>query len=169
MSDAEVARLEAWLAQEELSPGVVGDELASFGAEARDALVLRVARTLDPPPPGRLLARLPMIQTPENEASLASAFLANLHSPDPEARKASLYGLERLGHPAAADLATSALRDDEDAVLAAAADILLRRGGDLERVRPLLEQVLARHREDPRFHATRAVLAAHGIGVPPVP
>ena len=170
MSSEAEARLRELLGAQDLPPAVALNELGNIPAEARDALVREVARTFHPPPPARLLARLPLIRTEANVPDMVAAFLANLGSPDPEGRKASLYGLDALGYPAIADVAVQALRDPADAVVAAACDLLARRGSDPERVRPLLEGVYRVYRDDPRFSLTRAVLEGSGIGnAPPAP
>ena len=151
------------LNQEDLVPAVALSAFDRFSDEARDALVADVARQFDPPPSAQLLARLQMVVTDAARPVLTGVYLANLRSPDAQARQASLQGLVALGYPQATDLALAALRDDADAVVGAAVQILLPLAQQDERVRDLLGGVLATHRDDPDFHVTASLLTAHGI------
>jgi hypothetical protein len=137
-----------------------------FSAQAKDALVADVARQFDPPPAAQLLARLQWIATDANRPAITQIYLANLRSPDAQARRASLQGLETLGYPQLTDVALAALRDGADAVVGAAAQMLLPLAQREGRVRGLLGGVAAAHRDDPDFHVTTSLLSAHGIGEP---
>jgi hypothetical protein len=161
--EEEVQRLGELLDVEDLVPFVATTGLAEISDDAKNAFAAALARHLDPPPSGRLLARLPLIVTDANRDDLVSVMLTNLRSPDPNARRASLGGLNDLGYERVTDLALASLRDDVDAVVAAATQILV---GDADdpRVRGMLSDLYAAHRDEPEFHLTRSLLEAHGIG-----
>src|SRR5690606_41991532 len=89
---------------------------AEYSTASKDELVARIAETLHPAPSGRLLERLKYIQTTDNGEDLRLAYLTNLRSADPQARKASLFGLNELGYAAIEDFALNALRDQADEV-----------------------------------------------------
>jgi hypothetical protein len=164
--DDDVRELREILQAEDLVPAVALTVFDRFGDEAKDTVVAEVARQFDPPPSGHLLARLQQIATDANRPAITQIYLANLRSPDAQARRASLQGLAALGYPQMADLALAALRDDSDAVVGAAVQILLPSAQRDERVRGLLGGVAAAHRDDPDFHVTTSLLSAHGIGEP---
>jgi hypothetical protein len=164
--DDEVRELLAILDAEEMMRATARDLSQRFGEQARNAVIARVAAQFTPPPSGRVLARLELIVTDEDRPALVQIYLANLRSPDPQARQASLDGLTRLGYPHVADLAKAALRDDFDPVVASAARILAPLSAHDPALRTLLVGVRAEHADDPAFHMTSAVLSAHGIGEP---
>lgn len=166
--DDEVARLRETLDIEDLVPAVALTAFEGFSEQARDAVVGQAVAQFDPPPSGRLLARLRMVVTAAGTPTLVQAYLANLRSPDPQARRASLEGLSALGYPQVTDLALAALRDDADGVVAAATQLLapVAAGGD-EAVAALLARVHASHAGDPAFYLTTSLLEAHGIGEEP--
>lgn len=159
----EAERLRAFLSSPSVHPAVMETRLKEFDDAAKNELVARIARTFNPPPPGRLLTRLLFIRTPENEADMTTLYIANLRSPSVSARAASLNGLNELKHPLAYDFAVSALRDDEDPVLFAACNILLPKAQDDPNVRRILQEVRAQHAGDAKFHLTTSLLASHGI------
>ena len=162
-SKEEIDRLFELLTVEDLPPAAALSGFGALSAESKNEVVSRVARTLDPPPSGKVLARLLMIQTDENRADMQTAFLANLRSPYPEARHASLYGLAQLNYPGFTDLAILSLRDDSDQVLATACDLLLSKAKQEPRLWKILQDVYAVHKGDPQFHMTVSLLEAHGI------
>ena len=160
----DVRDLREILDEPDLVPAVALTAFDRFGDEAKDALIAEVAQQFDPAPSGRLLARLLAIATDANRPTIVRIYLANLRSPDAEARRASLHGLVALDYPHTTDVALAALRDGSDAVVGAAVQILVPLADQDERVRGLLRGVLATHRDDPDFHVTISLLAAHGIG-----
>jgi len=147
---------------EELPPGSASG-LDQFSPETKNALITRLARTLEPPLRGRVLARLALIATDQNKGDLESLFITNLRSPHPQARKISLLGLSDLGYPQLNDLAILSLRDDSDQVLATACDLLLPKAKQDPRLLQFLKDVYAGHIGDPQFHMTTSLLEAHGI------
>lgn len=161
--DSEVQRLLELLNAEDLRPAELEFGLQEFSVESKNELVARAARTFDPPPEGRFLARLLFIMTDENRSDMQLALIANLRSPHPEARRASLYGLEQLGHPGVVDFALNALRDDSDQVLAAACSILLSRAKEDSRIRQLLHGFYKTHRGQDEFYGVTSLLEAHGV------
>jgi hypothetical protein len=147
-----------------LPPAAAISGLEQFSAESKNELIRRLARTFDPPPRGRLLGRLAMIMNEENKAELERLYIANLRSPYPQARKASLYGLANLNYAGLIDLAILSLRDDSDQVLAAACDLLLPKARQDPQLWKILQEVYALHKGKPGFHATVSLLQAHGMG-----
>jgi hypothetical protein len=165
MSDEqEVNELLELLTVEDLVPHLAITGFEHFTDEAKNEVVNRLASRLEPPPSGHLLARLQLILTEDNRQQVVTAYLANLRSPEPGARQASLRGLAELRYPGVADLALASLRDDADQVVATACDILLPEAADDPALRGILTDVYAAHRDDAAFHVTTAILAAHGIG-----
>ena len=157
-----VQQLAELLDTDDLVPYQATTGLAEIGDDAKNALAAQLARRLDPPPSGRLLARLPLILTDANRDDIVSTLMTNLRSPDANARRASLVGLNELGYEQATDLALASLRDGADPVVATAAQILVQHADD-PRVRGVLGDLVAAHRDDPDFHLTRSLLEAHGI------
>jgi hypothetical protein len=137
-----------------------------FSIEAKNELVARVAQTFDPPPKGKLLARLLFILTEENKSDMTNAFIENLRSSYPEARKASLYGLEKLAHPGIVDFALNALRDDNDQVLVAAVTILLPKARENIHIWRFLQGFYTIHKGEEDFYGSTSLLEAHGINHP---
>jgi len=159
----EAERLYAVLSDHYLPKLVAQSGFAEYSAASKDEVVARVARTHTPTPEGALIARLLFIRTPENEENLQTVFLANLHAPDAEARKFSLYGLKELHHPALADLAFTAMHDPSDPVMVAALNVLL---PDVKKdpVRwAFLQNFYLAHRDGQEFHMSVAILQANGI------
>jgi hypothetical protein len=159
----EVRELVEFLEEEDLEPFFEMTGVDRFSEAARDEVVARTARQFSPPPSGRLLAQLAQIATDASRPALIGIYLANLRSPDAQARLSSLDGLVMMDYPRVADLALAALRDDADQVVAVAVEILLPAAEHEERLRDLLAGVYAGHRGDPAFHMTTTLLAAHGI------
>jgi len=151
------------LSAEEVPADLLSSGLKDYRAESKDALVTRAAQTFAPDPPGRLLERLPHVLSETNKSEMSDAFVANLRSPDPAARKASLLGLEKLGHAALADFALLSLRDDTDEVVHAACQILLPGAKQDARIWTILEGVYAARRDNERFSASVSLLKASGV------
>ena len=148
-----------------LTPGAAMTALDRFDDDAKREAVTRVARRFDPPPNGQLLAALLSIRTDDNTDEIVATYLTNLRSPDPDGRRASLYGLDQLGYPKVQDLALASLRDEADRVVVTAVQVLLPAGsaGD-DRLQAILRGVLAAHRGDPDFYMTTTLLEAQGFG-----
>jgi hypothetical protein len=161
--DEEADRLYELLAESDPSLVEMEAGFPDYSVESKLAVVERVARTFAPPPGGSLVARLLMIRTPQNEAALRRVLVANLRSADPQARRVSLHGLRETGHPDVAELAISALRDEEDAVVATAIEILAPLARDDVRLRSFLEDFAFSRRGDERFHMSLGLLEAHGV------
>ncbi len=159
----EADRLFELLNAEELPPSVAISGLDQFSVESKNALVARVTRTFDPASRSQLLARLLLLLTDENRADIETAFISNLRSPFPGARRASLYGLAELNHPSITDLAIVSLRDDSDQVLVTACDLLVPKAKQDPRLWKILQDVYAMHKGDLQFHMTVSFLEAHGI------
>jgi len=148
-----------------VSPGIL-ERLKDFSVESKNQLVARIAQTFEPAPPATVLARLLFILTEENRSDVMTAFLVNLRSPYSDARKASLFGLERLEHPGIVDFALNSLRDDEDQVLVAACDILVRKAKEQPQIWELLKSFYAAHKGRENFYGITNLLEAHGINTP---
>lgn len=165
----ETDRLFELLNSYQLSPEQLEAGFAEFSAESKNELASRVARIYEPAPQGGLLARLLFIQTAANKADMVTAFLVNLHSPYPDARKASLYGLEKLNHPSIVDFALNSLRDDAGQVLVAACDILVRKAKEQPQLLGLLKNFHAAHKDREASYGAVSLLEAHGISSPLAP
>lgn len=163
-----VEELKDILSAEEIPHALVLAGFSGYSDETKNALVAQAAQTFEPPLPGKLVARLIYLLTDSNRTNLQRVFVNNLRAPDPEARKASLYGLERLEHPALVDFALHALRDDADQLLAPACDILLRKAENDPVVRRLLRSFYDAYKDKPVFYSVRALLEAHGIDREPL-
>lgn len=159
----EVEQLKDILSAEEIPHALVLSGFEEFSVEVKNALVEQAAQTFEPPLAGKLVARLIYLLTDDNRANLQRVFVNNLRSPDPEARKASLYGLEKLQHPALVDFALHALRDHADQMLAPACDILLRQAANDPVVRKLLGSFYQAYKDKPEYYSVRTLLEAHGI------
>ncbi len=167
-SQQDVERLKEILSAEEIPHALVLSGFAEVSDAVKDRLVEQAAQTFEPPLPGKLVARLIYLLTESNRANLQRVFVNNLRSPDPEARKASLYGLEKLEHPALVDFALHALRDDADQMLAPACDILLRQAAHDPVVRKLLRSFYQAYKDKPEYYSVRTLLEAHGIDREPL-
>jgi hypothetical protein len=159
----ETDRLFELLNSYHLGPNQLEAGFVEFSEESKNEVVSRIARTYEPAPQGNLLARLIFILTDANKSDMTTAFLANLRSPTPGARKASLYGLEKLEHPGIVDFALNSLRDDADEVLVAACDILVRKAKEQPQIWELLKSFYAAHRGREEFYGITSFLEAHGI------
>jgi len=147
-----------------VSPDVLEQKVPAFSTESKDEAVRRVSKQPRHEPSGRLLARLWLVCTPSNQATMSAVFEANLDSPDPAARRSSLYGLEKLEHPRLTQLALPLLGDADDTVLYAACHVLLPPArGDLD-LWQKLQAVYRAHKGDEKFHMSMALLEAHDIG-----
>lgn len=159
----ETERLFELLNAEDLPPGVIVSELEQLSVESKNELVSKIASTFDPEPSGQILARLTLILTEENKTDIERAFITNIRSSDPQARKASLYGLAKLNYSGFIDLAILSLRDDSDQVSAIACDLLIPKAKQDPKLRKILQDVYSIHKDDTRFHMTVSLLKAHGI------
>jgi hypothetical protein len=159
----EVRELRELLEAEDLVPGVALTAFDKFSAEARAAVIAETARQFDPPPSGRMLARLLPLVTDASRSMLADAYLANLRSSDPQARRSSLDGLAALEYPRVTDLALTALRDEDDSVVGSAVGILVPLAAQNDNIRRLLASLYAARRGDPGFYLTTTLIDAHGI------
>lgn len=145
-------------------PDVLENDVPAFSAESKNEALRRVAKEPTHSQSGQLLARLPLIRTDENQAAMQAVFEANLDSPKPEARKFSLYGLEKLEHPQLRELARTRLEDDDDGVLYAACYILLPQARGERELWRELQKVYRARKGDDRFYMSTSLLEAHEIG-----
>jgi len=159
--DAE--RLYQTLNEEDLGKRVLLAGFVEYSDTTKLAVVARLLRTYAPAPSGRLLARLLYIRTTENEPAMRTVFLANLRSPNPDARRISLFGLKELRHPALLDLALVSMRDDSDQVVAIALEILLPETKANADLRSYLQDFYAAHQGKSEFYMSCSLLEAHGI------
>ncbi|MEJ7712137.1 MAG: hypothetical protein WKF84_20325 [Pyrinomonadaceae bacterium] len=162
----EVERLLSTLNSENIDPDVLEAGLPKFSTESKNEIVRRTARTFEPAPSGKLLARLPFILTEQNRPDMTIAFIANLRSPDPAARKFSLHGLNRLQHAALSDFALLLLRDTDDQVLYAACFILLPKAKQNAGLWSTLQNLYAARKGKKEFYMSMSLLEAHGIDRP---
>lgn len=154
------------LDSEEVPRTQLAAQFPEFSDASKNELIAYVAKTLRPPPSGRLLARLKFIQTSGSTDDLRLAYLVNLRSEDPHARKISLLGLNEVSHPAIEDFALTALRDHADEVSTAAVRILLPSAQEEPRVRSLLHDFYIANRDDPEYYTTLRLLEAHAMDQP---
>ena len=159
----EADRLFDILNGKEVRPSALDSAINTFSDAAKNAVVTRVAVTFEPPPHGALLSRLLLIMTGSNKVEMAAAFMENLRSPDPEARQASLRGLEKLEHPALVDFALLSLRDNSDTVVAAACQILVARAQRDPIIRKFLQSAYRSRMGRREFYLSNSVLEASGI------
>jgi len=162
--EAEANRLYGILDSREVMPGEMEPGFPDYSIESKNAVVERVAKLPKHEAKGWLLARLPIIRTNQNEATMGSVFETNLDSPDPAARRASLYGLEKLEHPQLTQLALPLLRDEDDTVLYAACHVLLPPARSNWELWQKLQEVYRAHKGDEKFHMSMGLLEAHDIG-----
>ena len=155
-----------FLSVDKLHPLELEDKSKTASLESKNELVRRLAHMFEPAPPGRVLARLLYLLTPQNRADMATVFLLNLRAKEAESRVSSLYGLQKLGYPNLDGLALAALRDDADIVLAAACQILLPKSKHDATLWKLLQAVYAAHKGDSAFHMSVSLLEAHGVTNP---
>jgi hypothetical protein len=156
-------KLYAILNGENVHPVVLDSAINSFSEMAKNQVVARVASTFAPPPGGALLDRLLFISTPGNQAEMAGAFIVNLRSPLPEARRASLQGLEKLEHPALVQFALLSVRDESDMVVALACQILTARTKQDPVVWKLLRSAYTARVGRQEFYLSNTILEAHGV------
>ena len=162
MTTDEIRRLLDILEAYEVPTDVLESGLDAFSEKAKNAVVQRLARAPESPP-GRVVARLLFIRTPQNESDLAAVFRRGSRSPDPAARKFSLYGLDQLDHPAATEAALEALADDDDQVVFAAAMMLLPNAAQESRIADALREAYAAREGKEEFHASVSLLKARLI------
>ena len=127
-------------------------------------LTLDLAHLPEPTLPGRVVGRLQYALTGENRRDIETVYLAHLRAADPEARRASLYGLAQLNHPDVAEHARSMLGDGDDQVVVAASSILLPRADQDPAIRDALARTYATRKGDPDFPTTVSLLEAYGAG-----
>ncbi|MCP4250646.1 MAG: hypothetical protein GY778_26695 [bacterium] len=162
--EQDTTRLLKILNGRKVSPNVLETDVPAFTAESKNEAVQRVAKEPAHKQSGQLLARLPLIETPQNKAGMTAIFEENLDAPEPAARRSSLYGLEKLEHPRLKELAIPLLEDDDDTVLYAACHVILPHApGDRELWEKLQRAYRAR-KGDERFHMSTSLLEAHEIG-----
>ncbi|HXF40073.1 MAG TPA: hypothetical protein VN687_10200 [Blastocatellia bacterium] len=157
----EVSRLLELLNAQGLRPYQLESEVQAFSEESKNALVAQLARSVNPPSPGKVLARLPSILTDENRSDMANVFITNLRSPNPEARKFSLFGLSALEHPNVVEFALASLRDDNDQVLTAACGILLLKSGQDPRIRAILQDLYSANADNENLYMSMSLLKTH--------
>ena len=163
---SEADRLFEILSSKEVRPSVLDSAISTTTEAAKNEVVARVAVGFQPPPPGALLTRLLLIATASNKAQMAVAFIGNLRSPFPEARQASLQGLEKLASPALVQFALLSLRDDSDPVVAVACQILVARTGEDPTVWKFLQSAYLSRKGRKEFYLSNSVLEARGIMSP---
>lgn len=151
---------------EEIPRTRLAEGFQDFSDSSKDELIAHLAQTLKPAPTGRLITRLKFIQTSSNTADLNLVYLINLRSDDPQVRKASLFGLNDLSHPAIEDFALNALREDADQVATVAVQILLPKAQHQARIRRLLHDFYRTHKDEPEFYTTLRLLEAHQLDQP---
>jgi len=144
-------------------PTVLDAAGREFSDAVKDEVLVRVARMFDPPPHGALLNRLLFILTERNKPLVATAFIANLRSPLPEARQASLQGLEKLDHPALVPLALLSVRDDVDGVVAVACQILAAKAKGDPSIWGLLRSAYVSRIGRKEFYLSNSILEANGV------
>jgi len=162
--EQDTTRLLKILNANKVSPDVLEQKVPAFSDESKDEAVKRVSKQPKHEPSGRLLARLPLVRTPSNEATMSAVFEANLDSPDPASRRSSLYGLEKLEHPRLTQLAVPLLDDEDDTVLYAACHVLLPPARADWELWQKLQAVYRAHKGDEKFHMSMSLLEAHDIG-----
>jgi len=160
---AEAGRLQSALGANSVSPLVIESGFREFSAASKNELVAWLAQRHETWPSGKVLARLPFILTPQNKVGMGAVFLRNLRSPSAEARTSCLYGLERLAHPQLQQSAEMLLRDEWDDVLVAACTLLVPQAAQDPRVWKQLHGLYVSHSGQTRFHASNALLEAHGL------
>ena len=154
-------RLFTTLNMSHLTPDVLDSGLKQFSPQSKNEVVNRVAHT--PQPAGFLLARLPFILTDENRPVMEKTFIANLASPLGDARKFSLYGLEKLGSSDLSRYAESMLRDHDDGVLYAACYILLPKAKKDEVLWKKLQRVYEDRKDEVGLQMSMSFLRANSI------
>jgi len=156
-------RLYTALSNDDIPKTVLASGFQDFSDACKNEVVVRVTQMYRPSPTGALLARLILIQTPENSEIMRAAFVASLRSADPEARKFCLYGLKELGHEALSDLALASMRDDTDTITSTALTILLPTAKEDENLLAFLQEFYVANKDNEAFHMSISLLEAHGI------
>lgn len=159
-TDAEAERLLEVLDAYHVSPDVLEAGLPDFSVQSKNKVAAQIAGASVPRPSARLLKRLLFIRTGENEADVTAALTANLDSSLPEARAASLYGLQRLNHPNVVEFARAALADNTGDVLLAACSILVPKAKADPALRQILQETYASRADQKEFHASASLLKA---------
>jgi hypothetical protein len=162
----EAQRLLEILRSADIRPDQLEAGFPDFSNEAKNELARQLARMLEPPPEGRVLARLLHLITEKNRQDVVNALILNLHSPDPAARKTSLYGLHELEHLGIEDFALSALRDESDQVVTAACQILMPKAQQSMRLWNLLHDFYTAHRPEARYYMAINLLKANKFDQP---
>jgi hypothetical protein len=151
------------------SPELHPTELQRLERETPDAvtdeLVTYLAARFAPASPS-LLGRAWGFASPTNGRALEQLYLVNLRAADPRARAACVRALGRLGYGNMDDVALIGVRDDQDVVLAAAVEILVKRGRSDALVGELLRDIFRARGGQPAFPSTSELLRAHGFDIP---
>jgi hypothetical protein len=157
------------LNSDKVHPTVLDSAVKNFSDATKNQVVTRVVTTFEPPVRAALLTRLLFILTEQNRAEMSAAFIANLRSPLPEARKASLQGLEKLKHPALDEFALLSLRDDSDGILSIACQILVPRAQRDPTFWKVLHSAYRARAGKREYYLSNSILEAHGLNhsVPP--
>jgi len=168
--ESETARLLATLSAAEISVFDVERRFPQFSDASKNRLVADLAHRDQPflptPPDPGLLSCLPYVVTSNNKADMIKVFAANLASPLPLARKASLQGLATLEDPRATDFALRALEDKSDTVVAGAAYMLWAAVERDTRIRPALRATYRAHVTRTDFPESQQLLRAWGMDRP---
>lgn len=160
-------RLEATLFGMEVNKLLLNQRFGNFNDASKDEVVLRFLQSRPAPLPGRVLARLPYIETAQNRPGIVALYRRDLQSALPEARQESLYGLQTMGEPDVVAMARAALADVDDGVLVAAISILLPRAREDASVWPLLQRVYQQRKDDARLYNSMGLLRDSRIEGPP--
>lgn len=155
--------LRAQLDSNSVSLLLLESRFAAYSDQVKNELVEFLAMRDQPLPQGKLIGRLHFIATAHNIEHMKRVYVANLKSLFPEARTASLYGLQQLGDEHLEDFAIGSLEDESNEVTMAACSILASASKKIVTVRRQLELLYKKREFDPRFHGTIELLKAHGI------
>lgn len=148
---------------EYVSPDLIESEFKGFNKVVKNKVAHKIATTFEPTPSAFLLKRLMFIRTDKNIQDITNAYLLNLHSSNVDVRRACLYALQELGHPAIKDFALSALKDKDNDILFAAAMILLEQKKQDKAIGSLLQQCYQCHKNDERYYSFSKLLEAHKL------
>ncbi len=148
---------------EHVSPDFIESEFKGFSKAVKNKAAHKIATTFEPTPSAKLLKRLMFIRTDKNLQDITNAYLLNLNSSNVDVRRACLYGLQELGHPAIKDFALNALKDNDNNVLVAAATILLEQKKQDKAIISLLKQCYQCHKSDEKYYSFARLLEAHKL------
>ena len=159
----ETEKLFGILNAEHVSPDVLESGFSDYSKKAKNKLALKVATTFEPTPSARLLQRLLFILTKGNKQNITNAYVLNLNSTDAQVRRACLYGLQKLAHPALKDFALNALKDTDYEVLVAASTILLDQKKQDKVIQSLLKQCYQCHKNEEKHYTLTKFLEASSL------